>query len=958
MYKLEKKVILYKNQFEKFTSEVFPERSLDRLSIELDSLLFRIKYMVKHNKDLDKIPDLKEQFTGKAYELRKMFGEIMYEFLIQIITIPAPYKLEDIHDILAQDVKIDSVNVSFTMILLSDNKSYLEYVDAAIPEDEVFNMFPDEFFRIYTDSYNDGIAKAFPELFENRHQDKIGTGADGDVYCHNFTFQTSERCSLNCTYCYQFNKSDMRMDFDTAKEFIDKLLNDEYGYINRYNSPAIIIEFIGGEPLMEIALTRQIYEYFLDRCYDLDHPWFMLHRLSICSNGLQYFDDDVQDFFKEYHQNISFNISIDGNKELHDSCRIQPNGEGSYDISMAALNHFNSHFSSERNSKMTLAPANIKYLFDSVVDFINHGMTSINLNCVFEEGWNQETAKTEYEQLKKLADYLLDNDLEHLYIAIFNEKQEDMQPKSSDGNFCFFKDTAVSTPFGSKMITDLEVGDFVYTASGSINMVQKQNSYESDNNRTLKVKGAFPIHCTDDHKFYAKKLSPGLFNGRPVMYSTSPEFYPINELHTGDMVALPYLQINDRPSPLGENMAYLLGAYLADGDTGHPVSKVTIHVHEGMQDAINDALAKTMLVYSSRDENGVRCIDINEYHCAFNTMFVKLCWQCGSGIEYCAHFPEAIFDAGIDVVKSFMKGFIDVKGELIRDKGFGLGLMKVTVKSHLLANDFLLFLRSIGEYPFECIHRPTTFIDVEGITKHVDDRYEIYWDTDKKHFGTGFDLDPEFPVIWAPIESIEEDHTRHRVYCPTLIPYCSRDDEHTFIAEGVATKNCGGLGSMLAMRPNGQFYPCIRYMPTSVGDNVEDLCIGTVKDGLVGREQGSKVLEMMDKITRRSQSNDICYECPLSNDCAWCSALSHAVYGTPGKRPMFICIQMIAEALANVYYWNLLNIKHPEYRLGVRKNVVPDEWALLVIEQDELDYLKKLESYSMITTLEKEAQDS
>lgn len=597
-YKLEKDVALYKNQFEKFSLDLFGSHKLDRVSIEIDSMLFRIKYMIKHEKDIDRIPELKKKFTEKAMELRSIFSNFMYEFLTQIITIPEEFHLEDIEDVLAQDVKIDTTYVKFKMILVSKNKEYLKFVDEAIPDGKTYNMFPNEYFRYYTDSYNDGISKAFPELFENRQQDKVGTGADADVFVHNFTFQTSERCSLNCTYCYQFNKTGMRMNFDIAKKFIDELLADRYGYINRYNSPAIIIEFIGGEPLLEIKLTRKIYEYFLDRCYELDHPWFSMHRLSICSNGLQYFDEDVQSFFKDYSQNISFNISIDGNKELHDACRIQPNGEGSYDIDMLALNHFNKHFTPERNSKMTLAPQNMKYLFDSVVNFINNGMTCINLNCIFEEGWNQETALLEYYQLKKLANYLLDNDLDHLYIAIFNERQEDVQSKYSDGNFC------------------------------------------------------------------------------------------------------------------------------------------------------------------------------------------------------------------------------------------------------------------------------------------------------------------------------------------------------------------GGTGSMLALRPNGQFYPCIRYMPTSVGNDVPDLCIGHVDTGIVGREQGSEVLGMMDRITRRSQSNDICYDCPIGNDCAWCSALSHTVYGTPGKRPMFICIQMIAEALANVYYWNLLNIKKPQYQLGVRKNNVPEEWALLVISKDELELLKEIEAYSMIVTME------
>lgn len=597
-YKLTKNVVLYKNQFEKFTKDMFGSYRLDRISLDLDGLLFRIKYMAKHEKDLDKLPELKEKFTEKALELRDVFGEFMLNFLCQIITIPEPFKLDDIKDVLAQEVKIDGTKVTFTMIIISSNEEYLKYVDSKIEDDKVFNMFPNEYFRFFTDSYNDGIAKAYPELFENRQQLEVGTGKDADVFCHNFTFQVTEGCSLNCTYCYQFNKKPTKMTFEIAKEFIDHLLKDDYGYINRYNSPAIIIEFIGGEPLMEVELIRKIYEYFLEQCYELNHPWFTLHRLSICSNGMQYFDEEVQDFFKEYAHNISFNISIDGNKELHDSCRIQPNGEGSYDVDMVALNHYNRNYTPERNSKMTLAPENISHLFESVVDFINHDMTSINLNCVFEEGWKPKHALIEYQQLKKLADYILENDLEHLYISIFNERPEGMQSKYADGNFC------------------------------------------------------------------------------------------------------------------------------------------------------------------------------------------------------------------------------------------------------------------------------------------------------------------------------------------------------------------GGLGSMLSLRPNGQFYPCIRYMPSSVGDNVKDLCIGTVQDGLVGRDDNSEVLQLMDSITRRSQTNDICFECPLSNDCAWCSALGHTVFGTPNKRPTFTCIMMIAEALANVYFWNMLNIKHPEYKLGSRENVVPDQWALLVIDRNELDLLKKIEAYSMIITME------
>ena len=67
---------------------------------------------------------------------------------------------------------------------------------------------------------------------------------------------------------------------------------------------------------------------------------------------------------------------------------------------------------------------------------------------------------------------------------------------------------------------------------------------------------------------------------------------------------------------------------------------------------------------------------------------------------------------------------------------------------------------------------------------------------------------------------------------------------------------------------------------------------------------------------------------------------------------------MIAESLANVYYWNLLNIRHPEYELGVRKNNVPEEWAKLILSEDELNELHELEIYSMIITLNYKTKES
>ena len=53
------------------------------------------------------------------------------------------------------------------------------------------------------------------------------------------------------------------MDFSVAKQFIDNLLDDKYSNykIDSKTNPAIIFEFIGGEPFLAIDLIIKICDY-------------------------------------------------------------------------------------------------------------------------------------------------------------------------------------------------------------------------------------------------------------------------------------------------------------------------------------------------------------------------------------------------------------------------------------------------------------------------------------------------------------------------------------------------------------------------------------------------------------------------------------------------------------------------------------------------------------------------
>lgn len=284
------------------------------------------------------------------------------------------------------------------------------------------------------EQYQDMIARLYPELASNAENE------EEKILSRTFTFQVTDACNLACTYCYQINKGTRRMKIETAKKAIDLLLdgNSEFSnYITPENSPAIVIEFIGGEPFLEIELIEQICDYFIDSAIEKCHPWALFHCFSICSNGVLYFDERVQQFLNKYKHKISFSITIDGNKKLHDSCRIFPDGKPSYDLAIAAAKDWIDK-GGYMGSKITIAPNNLTFLYDAIVHMIDLGYYDINANCVYEKGWELYHAKEFYSQLIKIGDYLLKNNCieNNIYCSLFEYDSFKPKPENDLTNWC------------------------------------------------------------------------------------------------------------------------------------------------------------------------------------------------------------------------------------------------------------------------------------------------------------------------------------------------------------------------------------------------------------------------------------------------------------------------------------------------------------------------------------------
>ena len=264
---------------------------------------------------------------------------------------------------------------------------------------------------------------------------------DGSISsCRNVTFVVTESCQLVCKYCYEGCKSNKFMSFDTAKKIVDLVFSlsetDDSAFINT-KTKAVILDFIGGEPLLNIDVIEKTCDYFWHKALELRHPWADTFRISMISNGELYFDERVQNFIRKYNSRLSFGITIDGDKEMHDSCRIRPDGSGNWEKANAAQMHFHKTYKRNLNTKVTIAPNNLPFFDRTIKYFIENGYTEIYANPVFEEEWSVEQARLYYEKLKTLADYIVDNNLQDkIYFSVFDSGSFRPIPEEEQHPFC------------------------------------------------------------------------------------------------------------------------------------------------------------------------------------------------------------------------------------------------------------------------------------------------------------------------------------------------------------------------------------------------------------------------------------------------------------------------------------------------------------------------------------------
>lgn len=236
-------------------------------------------------------------------------------------------------------------------------------------------------------------------------------------YC--ITLIVTEDCNLSCSYCFEHNKSRRYMTFETAKAALNQLLNLGHEYQD------IIIEFSGGEPLLNFDLITRVFHYA--RGLKLEGKRLNFH---IGTNGTL-LSDAMKRWF-ENHKCVSLGLSLDGTREIHNR-----NRSGSYDEISKNFTFFRQY---NHPVKMTISPSTIGHLAECVEHIHWLGFT-LEANVVFEDVWGSPLEKSALlrvfaDELVKLVNFYDRNEQINPPFLIDAKIESLLYPDEKRGRFC------------------------------------------------------------------------------------------------------------------------------------------------------------------------------------------------------------------------------------------------------------------------------------------------------------------------------------------------------------------------------------------------------------------------------------------------------------------------------------------------------------------------------------------
>jgi His-Xaa-Ser system radical SAM maturase HxsB len=212
----------------------------------------------------------------------------------------------------------------------------------------------------------------------------------------------TKRCNQQCKYCHASSVSEgLDMYEETIRKSIDVILQSP--------SPAIKIEFQGGEPTLNFKGLRLAVEYATEKNQDIGkHLEFV-----VCTN-LHSLDTEHIEFYKAHRIQIS--TSLDGPEFIHNACRVTHEGNPTYNKVVENIKILQEELGQDSVSAlMTVTKKSIAHLEHVVVEYVRLGIQAVFIRSLNPFGfassnWNEIGYSSEefVEAYERVLKYIIE----------------------------------------------------------------------------------------------------------------------------------------------------------------------------------------------------------------------------------------------------------------------------------------------------------------------------------------------------------------------------------------------------------------------------------------------------------------------------------------------------------------------------------------------------------------------
>lgn len=194
-----------------------------------------------------------------------------------------------------------------------------------------------------------------------------------------FEFCVTTRCNLHCSYCFadaspSFSSGDATPEI--AEEFIDRVAEHR---VNNQTCTPYIIEFTGGEPLLNFKVIKHTVDYAKKAYGNLLNATFCIQ------SNVTLLTENILDFLKR--EEISIGVSCDGFKTAHDNQRPFESGCGSHKVVEKNMKSIKNHYSENTGGVISvITKKNIDFMPEIALYFYLLGYPNIVMRCVQKIG--------------------------------------------------------------------------------------------------------------------------------------------------------------------------------------------------------------------------------------------------------------------------------------------------------------------------------------------------------------------------------------------------------------------------------------------------------------------------------------------------------------------------------------------------------------------------------------------